>query len=211
MTGKARCVVGIAGGSGSGKTTFARRIVEACGRQGIAGQIVSLDSYYAPLRELSLARRRAFNFDHPDAIDLPLALDHLRRLRGGESVDVPVYDYKRYTRAARGKRREPTPLLIVEGLYALYFKPLLELYDYKLFVSTGIATAVLRRVTRDIEERARDVEGAKHQILSTVLPMYESYVKPTQRNAHFCINWEGEEIPEKATEGVVRMVAEHFR
>jgi uridine kinase len=208
---KSGCVVGIAGGSGSGKSTFAHRLVAACGRVGVEGRIFSLDNYYVPLDGLPLARRKEFNFDHPDAIDFPMALRDIRALIGGEAVRQPVYDFKRYTRSKKSTLLEPAPLVVVEGLYALYFKSLLELYDYKLFVSTGIATAVLRRISRDIDERGRDVDGARHQILSAVLPMYESYVKPTQRNAHFCINWEGEEIPDKATEGVVRMVREHFR
>ena len=105
---------------------------------------------------------------------------------------------------------EPAQLIVVEGLYALYPEAFLKLYHYRIFVATGIATAALRRIARDISERGRDVEGAKHQILTTVLPMYESYVKPTQRNAHFSINWVGEEIPEKATEGLVRMVRDFF-
>jgi uridine kinase len=105
----------------------------------------------------------------------------------------------------------PTQLVVIEGLYALYFQELLDLCDYKIFVSTDIVTAMLRRVQRDIRERGRDIEGIKHQILATVLPMFETYVKPTQRNAHFSINWEGEAIPTKATEGLVRMMRDHFR
>jgi uridine kinase len=105
----------------------------------------------------------------------------------------------------------PTQMVVVEGLYALYFQELLDLCDFKIFVSTDIVTAVLRRVQRDISERGRDIEGIKHQILATVLPMFETYVKPSQRNAHFSINWEGEEIPTKATVGLVRMMRDHFR
>ena len=206
-----RCIVAIAGGSGSGKTTFARKVLEASGRAGIAGQILSLDNYYRPLDHLGLAARRAYNFDHPDAIDFDLAHQQLKELREGHSVRQPLYDFKLHTRQRRTVPRKPTPLILVEGLYALYPPEFLPLYDYRIFISTGIATAVLRRMTRDLEERGRDIEGSKHQILSTVLPMYETYVKPTQRNAHFSINWEGEEIPEKATEGLVRMLRDHFR
>ncbi len=208
---KVRCVLGIAGGSGSGKTTFARRIIEGCAKVGIDGQIFSLDSYYFPLNDLSLAERKNYNFDHPKAIDLPLIGQHLRTLLSGQSIKQPIYDFKVHTRKKQTTTLGPTPLVIVEGLYALYFPKLLTFYNYNLFVSTGIATAVLRRIERDVKERGRDVEGAKHQILSTVLPMYETYVKPTQKNAHFSINWDGEEVPDKATEGIVRMLRGLFQ
>jgi uridine kinase len=204
-------IVGIAGGSGSGKTTFSRKVVAECRKAGISGTIFSLDNYYRPLQHLSLAERKAYNFDHPDAIDFDLAYQHLQRLAAGERIEQPVYDFKAYTRKAETLACEPAQLIVVEGLYALYLEKFLQLYHYRIFVATGIATAALRRITRDISERGRDVEGAKHQILTTVLPMYESYVKPTQRNAHCSINWVGEEIPEKATEGLVRMVRDFFR
>ena len=203
--------MGIAGGSGSGKTTLARKMIEACGKIGIDGQILSLDNYYRPLGHLKFEERKVYNFDHPNAIDSALALRHIQALRAGKSIRQPVYDFKLHTREKGTAVCHPTKLIIVEGLYALYFSRLLALCDYNIFVSTGMVTAVLRRVERDIKERGRSIADTKRQILSTVLPMYETYVKPTQRNAHFSINWEGEEIPEKATEGLVRMLRDHFR
>lgn len=211
MNAKRRIIVGVAGGSGSGKTTFARKVLEQSRAIGITGQMFSLDNYYRPLGHLSLEQRKAYNFDHPDAIDFELALEQLQSLRAGKSIRQPVYDFKVHTREESPRVLEPSQLIIVEGLYALYRREFLDLYDYKIFVSTGIATAALRRISRDITERGRDVEGAKHQILTTVLPMYETYVKPTQRNAHFSVNWEGEEIPEKAAEGLLRMVRDFSR
>ncbi|OIO11011.1 MAG: hypothetical protein AUJ52_02810 [Elusimicrobia bacterium CG1_02_63_36] len=204
-------LIGIAGGSGSGKTTFANKVVDTGARAGIEGAIFSLDHYYRPLSHLPLAERAAYNFDHPDALDLELAISHLRELMEGNSIRQPVYDFKTHTRTPETTAFEPLRLIVVEGLYALYPEELLALYDYKVFVSTGIATAVLRRMARDISDRGRDTAGAKRQIITTVLPMYENFVKPTQRNAHFSINWEGEEIPEKATEGLVRIVRDHLR
>ncbi|HAF95856.1 MAG: hypothetical protein A2X34_08925 [Elusimicrobia bacterium GWC2_51_8] len=208
---KTRFLVGIAGGSGSGKTTLARKLIEECGKIGIIGQILSLDNYYRPLDHLKFEKRKTYNFDHPNAIDSTLALKHIKALRAGKSIRQPIYDFKLHTRGKEPIVCRPTKLIIVEGLYTLYFPKLLSLCDYKIFVSTGMVTGVLRRVQRDITERGRTIEDTKHQILTTVLPMYETYVKPTQRNAHFSINWEGEEIPSKATEGLVRMLRDHFR
>lgn len=208
---KNRFIVGIAGGSGSGKTTLARKLLEECGKIGITGQILSLDNYYRPLDHLPFAKRKVYNFDHPNAIDSELAYKHLRALCDGKAIRQPIYDFKRHTRANETTLCTPAKLIIVEGLYTLYFPKFMSLYDYKLFISTGMVTGVLRRVERDINERGRSIADTKHQILATVLPMYETYVKPTQRNAHFSINWEGEEIPGKATEGLVRMLRDHFR
>ncbi|HAH32139.1 MAG TPA: uridine kinase [Elusimicrobia bacterium] len=208
---KTRFLVGIAGGSGSGKTTLAKKLIEECEKIGIGGQILSLDNYYRPLDHLKFEERKAYNFDHPNAIDSALALKHIKQLCSGKAVNQPIYDFKLHTREKETMLCRPTKLIIVEGLYALYFPKFLSLCDYKIFVSTGMVTAVLRRVERDIKERGRSIEDTKHQILASVLPMYETYVKPTQRNAHFSINWEGEEIPEKATEGLVRMLRDHFR
>lgn len=208
---KTRFLVGIAGGSGSGKTTLARKMITECGKIGISGQILSLDNYYRPLDHLKFEERKAYNFDHPNAIDSALALRHIKALRAGRDIRQPIYDFKLHTREKGTVLCLPTKLIIVEGLYTLYFPKFLDLCDYKIFVSTGMVTAVLRRVARDINERGRTIEDTKHQILATVLPMYETYVKPTQRNAHFSINWEGEEIPGKATEGLVRMLRDHFR
>ncbi len=208
---KTRFLVGIAGGSGSGKTTLASKLTSACAKIGITGQIFSLDNYYRPLGHLKFEERKVYNFDHPDAIDSTLALKHIKDLCAGKEIEQPIYDFKRHTREKEAVLCKPTQLVIVEGLYTLYFPGILPLCDYKIFVSTDMVTAVLRRVQRDITERGRTIEDTRHQILATVMPMYETYVKPTQRNAHFSINWEGEEIPEKATEGLVRMLRDHFR
>lgn len=210
-TRKSRFVLGIAGGSGSGKTTLAKRLIGECRRIGIEGELFSLDNYYRPLTHLSFEERKNYNFDHPDAIDSSLAAKQLGELCSGKAIEQPVYDFKLHTREKESIHLKSTPLIVVEGLYALHFPKIAAMCDYKIFISTGMVTAVLRRVQRDISERGRDIEGIRHQILATVMPMYETYVKPTQREAHFSINWEGEEIPGKATEGLVRMLRDHFR
>jgi uridine kinase len=208
---KPHFVIGVAGSSGSGKTTLATKLVAQCASIGITGQIFSLDSYYRPQDHLSLEERKAQNYDHPDSIDSRLAVRQLKELCSGRTIQQPQYDFKQHTRLRKPVTCSPTQLIVVEGLYALYFPRILDLCDYKIFVSTNIVTAMLRRVQRDIRERGRDIEGTKHQILATVLPMFETYVRPTQANAHFSINWDGEEIPIKATEGLVRMMRDHFR
>jgi len=208
---KKRFVIGIAGGSGSGKTTLATRLMEECRKIGIDSSIFALDNYYKPLGHLTFEERKLYNFDHPDAIDSELAIKQLWALYNGNTVQQPIYDFKCHTRDARTTEVKPTSLIIVEGLYTLYYKGISNLCDYKIFVNTGMVTACLRRIVRDVKERGRTVEDIKRQILETVLPMYEAYGRPTQRNAHFSINWEGEEIPRKTTEGLVRMLRDHFR
>ena len=169
---KPHFVVGVAGSSGSGKTTLATKLVAQCAAIGISGQIFSLDSYYRPLDHMSFEERKAQNYDHPDSIDSALAVTHLRDLCAGKAIEQPVYDFKIHTRRKESVTCMPTQMLVVEGLYALYFQELLDLCDFKIFVSTDIVTAILRRVQRDISERGRDIEGIKHQILATVLPMF---------------------------------------
>jgi uridine kinase len=208
---KDRFVIGIAGGSGSGKTTLAGRLVDQCARIGITGQLFSLDNYYQPLDHLSLEERKSFNFDHPDAIDSVLAVRQLRELCAGRPVEQPLYDFRLHTRQPTPLPCSPAQLIVVEGIHTLHYAELRALCDYLVFVSTDPVTAMLRRVQRDISERGRDIEGIKHQIIATVLPMYDTYVRPSQRHAHFSINWEGEEIPAKATEGLLRMLRDHFR
>lgn len=209
---KHKClVIGIAGGSGSGKTTFAKRIIKECAKMGIKGCMFSLDNYYKPLEHLPFEERKKYNFDNPDAIDSELAAQQLEELCSGGTIHQPIYDFKRHTREEKTTRITPKALIVVEGLYTLYFKKISSICDYKIFVSTGMVTSMLRRVERDVKERGRTIEDIKKQILATVLPMYEAHVKPTMRHAHFIVNWEGEEIPSKATVGIVRMLRDHFR
>jgi len=203
-------VIGIAGGSGSGKTTFAKRLIKESRKMGLKACMFSLDNYYKPLDDRPFEERKKYNFDHPDAIDSDLAAQQLEDLCKGKAIQQPAYDFKRHTREEKTTKITPKDLIIVEGLYTLYFKKISSLCDYKVFVSTGMVTSTLRRVERDIKERGRTVEDIKKQILATVLPMYETHVKPTMRYAHFIVNWEGEEIPDKATVGFVRMLRDHF-
>ena len=178
---------------------------------GIKGGMFSLDNYYKPLEHLPFDERKKYNFDNPDAIDFDLAAQQLEELCSGKTIYQPIYDFKRHTREEKKTRITPKALIVVEGLYTLYFKKISSLCDYKIFVSTGMVTSMLRRVERDVKERGRTIEDIKKQILATVLPMYEAHVKPTMRHAHFIVNWEGEEIPDKATVGIVRMLRDHFR
>ena len=141
---KSRFIVGIAGGSGSGKTTLASKLIEECRKIDIDGQIFSLDNYYRPLGHLKFEERKVYNFDHPDAIDSALALKHLKDLCAGKEIEQPIYDFKRHTREKESILCRPAKLIIVEGLYTLYFPGILPLCDYKIFISTGMVTAMLR-------------------------------------------------------------------
>ena len=208
---KKRClVIGIAGGSGSGKTTFAKRLIRESRKMGIKACMFSLDNYYKSLDDKTFEERKKYNFDDPSAIDSELAAQQLLDLCEGRSIQQPAYDFKRHTREEKTTRVTPKDLIVVEGLYTLYFSKIRNLCDYKVFVSTGMVTSTLRRVERDVKERGRTIEDIKNQILTTVLPMYETHVKPTMRYAHFIVNWEGEEIPDKASVGFVRMLRDHF-
>ena len=133
---KPHFVIGVAGSSGSGKTTLATKLVAQCAAIGITGQIFSLDSYYRPLDHMSFEERKAQNYDHPDSIDSELAVIQLRDLCTGKAIQQPVYDFKIHTRRKESVTCMPTQMVVVEGLYALYFQELLNLCDFKIFVST---------------------------------------------------------------------------
>lgn len=208
---KKRClVIGIAGSSGSGKTTFANRLIEGTRQMGLTACMFSLDNYYKSLQDKSFEDRKKTNFDKPTSIEYKLAARHLNSLCHGRSIRQPIYNFKMHTREKETVLVRPADLIVVEGLYTIYFNEIKNLCDYTVFVSTGLVTSTLRRVERDIKERGRTVEDIKEQILSTVLPMYEQYVKPTMKSAHFIVNWDGTEIPDIATEAFVRMIRDHF-
>ena len=174
-------VIGVAGGTGSGKTTVAERLVERVGPERVA--LVRLDSYYADQPELSMAERAAVNYDHPDAFDWPLLLDHVLRLRRGLGVDVPRYDFTAYRRVDEVDPIPPAQVLVLEGILVLYPPELRALMRLKVFVDTDPDVRFIRRLQRDVAERGRTPESVMAQYLDTVRPMHLQFCEPTKRYA----------------------------
>lgn len=178
-------IIGICGGTGSGKTTVARRILENVSREKVA--YLQHDNYYRNLGDMPVELRHQINFDHPDALDNELFLNHVRALRAGESVEVPVYDFSTHTRQAETVRIEPRPIVIVEGILIFVDAALRELMDLKIFVDTADDLRFIRRLQRDVSDRGRSVEMVISQYLETVRPMHERFVAPSRRFADVII------------------------
>ena len=174
-------IIGIAGGSGSGKTTLAIRLKERFGEDEV--RLISHDSYYKRHDELPFAERCKLNYDHPDAFDNDLLIEHLRELKAGRAIDCPVYDYADHNRSSEVQHIEPAPVLIVEGILPLAEPELCRLFDYKIYVDTDADERILRRILRDVRERGRTLESVVEQYLTTVKPMHEQYVEPSKRRA----------------------------
>ncbi len=177
-------VVGIAGGSGSGKTTFAEALKQELDRDCI---IVSQDCYYLDRPDLSFAERKLINYDHPSAFENSLLIQHLQQLRLGEAVDIPTYDFARYARGESIRPVTPTPVVLVEGILILADAKLRRQFDIKVYVDTDADVRALRRVRRDVEERGRTVQSVHDQYLATVKPMHESFVEPSKKYADIIV------------------------
>jgi uridine kinase len=177
--------LGVCGGTGSGKTTVARRLLERVGVHRVA--YLPHDAYYKELGHLPVEERAKHNFDHPDAFDNDLLLEHTRELQAGRPVDIPVYDFKLHNRKPEPHRVEPQPVILVEGILIFADKRLRDLMDVKIYVDTDADLRFLRRLQRDIEERGRSVESVVHQYLTTVRPMHLEFVEPSKRYADVII------------------------
>ena len=178
-------IIGICGGTGSGKTTIARKIVEKIGEENII--LVEQDSYYLDLADLPLDERRRANFDHPDAIDFDSIAEHLGTLKRGESVEMPIYDFKTHTRNNSTFHLEPKPIVIIEGILLFSDSRILELLDAKIFVDAPADIRLLRRIKRDIDERGRTLEQVLNQYERTIRPMHQKFVKPFKKYADVII------------------------
>lgn len=177
--------IGVAGGTGSGKTTVASRILERVGFENVA--YVPQDAYYRDLADWSFAERTAFNFDHPDAFDHDLLILQLQDLQAGRPVEMPVYDFKTYTRTLETRHVEPQGVILVEGILIFGDARLRDLMDVKIFVDTDADIRFIRRLQRDLAERGRSVESVIRQYLDTVRPMHLEFCEPTKRYADVII------------------------
>jgi uridine kinase len=178
-------IIGISGGTGSGKTTVANRILESVSANEVV--FIQQDSYYRNIKDLPLDYRRVANFDHPDALDNDLLVHHVRKLKGGEGIDLPIYDFKSNSRLNETRRVEPRPIVIVEGILVFIDARLREQMDLKVFVDTPDDIRFIRRLRRDIAERGRTVESVIEQYLATVRPMHMQFVEPSKRYADVII------------------------
>jgi uridine kinase len=180
-----RVLIGVAGGSGSGKTTVVRRIVDAIGTD--EAVVLHHDSYYRDWSHLGFDERAAMNYDHPDALDTDLLVTHLKTLLAGDPVDVPVYDFANHVRATETRRLEPAPVIILDGILILWDARLRELMDVKIFVDADADVRLGRRLHRDMEERGRSAESVLAQYMATVRPMHLEFVEPSKRYADVII------------------------
>ncbi|MFN3330188.1 MAG: uridine kinase [Pyrinomonadaceae bacterium] len=175
-------IIGICGGTGSGKTTIARKIIETVGRDKVA--LIAQDSYYRNLADMPLDERHHVNFDHPDSIDSELLANHIKKLRMGKPIEMPIYDFKTHTRS---ERIEPKPVIIVEGILIFAEPKILKLLDVKIYVDTPDDIRFIRRLQRDIKERGRTVESVIEQYFASVRPMHFEFVEPSKRHADIII------------------------
>ena len=177
-------VIGIAGGTGSGKTTLMRNITAQF--EGMV-TVLSHDNYYKRHDELTFEERCGLNYDEPDAIETSLMVEHLMQLRRGETIDCPVYDFTRHNRSDETVRLEPKPVIVVEGILIFENQPLRELMDIRLFVDTDADVRLCRRIKRDVNKRGRTLESVLTQYQTTVKPMHEKYVEPSKKYANLVI------------------------
>ena len=199
-------IIGIAGGTGSGKTTVVKKIVEALPPHFVA--VVPLDSYYNDTSHMTEEERRAINFDHPDAFDWQLLVKHVDLLRNGEAVEQPTYSYLKCNREKETVHVEPKPVIIIEGIMALLNKQLRDMMDLKIFVDTDSDERLIRNIQRDCVERGRTVEMVIDRYHKVLKPMHEQFIEPTKKFADLIIplggdNKTGIHILKKYIEGIV--------
>jgi uridine kinase len=174
-------VIGVAGGSGSGKSTVTREVLASVGPEMVA--VVMQDDYYLDQTHLSPEERRLTNYDHPKAFDWPLMVQHVRALRSGQPIEMPVYDFAADNRSSQTITVKPAPVIVIEGLFALFDADLRKMMSLKIFVDTAPDVRFIRRLQRDMAERGRSADSVIQQYLETVRPMHKQFIEPTRRNA----------------------------
>lgn len=178
-------IIGIAGGTGSGKSTFTNRLREEF-QDNIA--VIYHDNYYRRHDELPFEERKKLNYDHPDSLETELLIEHIKTLREGKSVECPVYDYSLHNRSDKTVRIEPRKIILIEGILLLADPRVRDLLDIKIYVEADADERILRRIVRDVKERGRDLDNIVEQYLTTVKPMHYLYVEPTRAKADVVIN-----------------------
>lgn len=177
-------VIGIAGGTGSGKTTITKRLLESFPKDAM---VIYHDDYYKPYADMDLEERKKQNYDHPEAYDSELLLQHLADLKMGKMIASPVYDYANYTRSNQTRNLKASRILIVEGILIFHDPRICSQMDIKIFVDTDADVRILRRIKRDVCKRGRTLESVMNQYLATVKPMHELYVMPSKRKADLIV------------------------
>ena len=190
MQGKI-CIVGIAGGTASGKTTIVRKIKENFGDDIV---VINHDSYYKAHNDLSYEDRSKLNYDHPDSFDTQMMIEDVKKLKNNEEVDIPVYDFSVHNRADATVHIVPKNVIILEGILVLENKELRDLMDIKVFVDTDADERLMRRIRRDMVERARSIESILNQYADTVKPMHEQFIEPSKKYADIIIPRGGENL-----------------
>ena len=198
-------VIGIAGGSGSGKTTLMKNLI-ARFQDNVT--VLSHDNYYRPYDELSIEDRRKVNYDHPDAFDTDMMNEHLQRLKAGESMECPIYDYATYSRSEETTLIHPCKVILVEGILIFENKALCEQMDIKIFVDTDADVRLIRRIKRDVAKRGRSLESVLNQYLGTVKPMHEQFVEPSKKNADLVVLEGGKNLV--ALEMIIDRIQRHI-
>ena len=183
-------IIGIAGGTGSGKTTVVKRIAKALPPHCAA--VIPLDSYYNDTTGLTPEERAAINFDHPDAFDWRLLTEHIRMLKEGKAVEQPTYSYIESNRQKETVHVDPKPVIIIEGIMALHYKKLRDMMDLKIFVDTDDDVRLIRNIRRDVVERGRTVDMVLDRYEKVLKPMHEQFIEPTKQYADLIIPWGGD-------------------
>ncbi len=177
-------IIGIAGGTGSGKTTLARNISESFGNR---ISVIRHDDYYKDNSHLSFGERTKLNYDHPNAFDTKLLLEHLDALKQGKAIECPIYDYKIHNRTNKTKTILPSPVILLDGILVFESEEILKRLDLKIFVDTDADVRIIRRIMRDVKKRGRTLDSVVTQYLTTVKPMHEAFVEPSKKKADIII------------------------
>ena len=183
-------IIGIAGGTGSGKTTVVKRIAKALPPH--CAVVIPLDSYYNDTTNMTPEERKAINFDHPDAFDWKLLTEQIKKLKNGEAVEQPTYSYIESNRQKETIHVEPKPVIIIEGIMALHYKRLRDMMDLKIFVDTDDDVRLIRNIRRDVVERGRTVDMVLDRYEKVLKPMHEQFIEPTKKFADLIIPWGGD-------------------